>query len=319
MPRAGLSFWDKFAYFCPMKRICHCPGSRWTTDWIWFVWALLALGACQTDGDSAGTNQNDQVPVARVHDSYLYQKDLAEVVNQAANGQDSADMVQRYIDSWIKKQLLFYEAVRKAKLDRTELERRVQEYRYQLLTYAYQKQYMDEQLDTVVTDDEIKAYYAQNPTNFELKQNIVKGILMAVPVEAPNLAKVRQWIRSGNADDLDELKSYAYTYANNPLVSDSVWIDIESLTSGSPFADQKQELFLVKGRTAEESAGGTIYLLKILECKIMDQISPLDFVRDQIADIIINRRKMELQMTMEDQLMEEAGKKKDYEILIKQP
>ncbi len=289
-------------------------------SWWLIGWGLLlGLGACQTGGDRAGANQNDQVPVARVHDSYLYQKDLAEVVSQAANGQDSADMVQRYIDSWIKKQLLFYEAVRKAKLDKTELERRVQEYRYQLLTYAYQKQYMDEQLDTVVTDEEIKAYYAENPTNFELKQNIVKGILMAVPAEAPNLAKVRQWLRSGNAHDLDELKSYAYTYANNPRVSDSVWIDIESLITGSPFADQKQELFLVKGYTDEESIEGTIYLLKILECKIIDQISPLDFVRDQIADIIINRRKMELQMTMEDQLMQEAGKKKDYEILIKQP
>jgi PPIC-type PPIASE domain len=289
-----------------------CSFSSW---WLIGWGLLLGLGACQ----SAETGQAAKVPVARVHNSYLYQQDLAEVVDQTVTGQDSANMVQRYIDSWIKKQLLFYEAERKAKLDKAELERRVQEYRYQLLTYEYQKQYLDEKLDTLVTDEQIKTYYDQNPTNFELKQNIVKGLLIVVPGEAPNLAKVRQWLKSGNSDDLDELKSYAYTYTSNPRISDSAWIDIDALTSGTPFADRNWATLVAKGRITEEKLAGNLYLLKVLEYKIADQMSPLEFVREQITDIIINRRKIDLQAKMEDDLLEAATKKKDYEILIKQP
>jgi hypothetical protein len=285
--------------------------------WAW-GWLLAGAVACQSD-PGGGADQEEMVPVARVHQSYLYQKDLAGVLEQAASREDSANVVQRYIDSWIKKQLLFYEADRKAKLDKDELELRVREYRYQLLTYAYQKQYLDERLDTVVTEAQINEYYTQNTTNFELKQDIVKGLLLAVPEEAPNLAKARQWLRSGNPDDLDALKSYAYTYAGAPRLSDSSWIDIGSLVSGSPFAEQDPRSLLAKNRTAEAKADGTIYLLKVLDYKIADQLSPLEFVRGQIADIIINHRKMELQRQMEDQLMEEAQKNKDFEILAKQP
>jgi hypothetical protein len=285
--------------------------------WAW-GWLLAGAVACQSDSGS-GADPQEMVPVARVHQSYLYQKDLAGVLEQAASREDSANVVQRYIDSWVKKQLLFYEADRKAKLDKDELELRVREYRYQLLTYAYQKQYLDERLDTVVTDAQINEYYTHNTTNFELKQDIVKGLLLAVPEGAPNLAKARQWLRSGNPDDLDALKSYAYTYAGAPRLSDSTWIDIGSLVSGSPFAEQDPRGLLAKNRTAEVKADGTVYLLRILDYKIADQLSPLEFVRGQIADIIINRRKMELQRQMEDQLMEEAQKNKDFEILAKQP
>jgi hypothetical protein len=287
--------------------------ARWAGCWL-----LAGTVACQ-GGSGGETDPEGMVPVARVHQSYLYQKDLASVLGQAPSRADSANVVQRYIDSWVKKQLLFYEADRKAKLDKDELELRVREYRYQLLTYAYQKQYLDEKLDTVVTEAQISEYYTQNTTNFELKQDIVKGLLLAVPEEAPNLAKARQWLRSGNPDDLDALKSYAYTYAGDPRLSDSTWVDIGSLVSGSPFAEQDPRSLLAKNRTAEAKANGRVYLLKIMDYKIADQLSPLEFVRAQIADIIINRRKMELQRQMEDQLMEEAQKNKDFEILAKQP
>lgn len=281
---------------------------------------LLGLAACSWPGNDDDKKGNDMEPIARVHNTYLYQKDLRQVLGQGTSPRDSALLVQRYIDSWIKKQLLFEEAARNARLNMDEIEARVQEYRYQLLTYAYQKQFVDENLDTLVTPEQIKTYYNSNQANFELKQNIVKGLLIQVPKDAPNLAKARQWLRSNNLDDLEELKSYTYSFAVTPRISDSTWIDFDLLVVNTPFDKQDNQLqFITRNRFAEAQDDDFIYLLKILDYKMADQVSPLDFVSKQIEEIILNKRKIALQEQLEDKVWENAQKEKSFEVFKKQP
>lgn len=46
--------------------------------------------------------QEVEIPVAKVGNSILYQKDLAGIVTREINPKDSANLVNRYINSWIK-------------------------------------------------------------------------------------------------------------------------------------------------------------------------------------------------------------------------
>ena len=71
----------------------------------------------------------------------------------------------------------------------------------------------------------------------------------------------------------------------------------------------------MKGKKSiQESDSLHVYLLKILKYKISDETSPLEFVRDRIKDIIINKRKVELIKTLEDGIYKQAEKNKDFEI-----
>jgi hypothetical protein len=285
---------------------------------LWGIMLGLAVAGCQQLGQNP-PDRTETPPVARVGTAYLYQADLAQVLDQATSPLDSANIAQRFVNAWVKQQLLFQRAEAKAKLDLTELDRRVQEYRQQLLVYAYQQQYLAEHLDTLVTPAQINEYYAANPANFELKQNIVQAWLVALPSKTPNLAKARQWLRSTNPDDLDQFRTYALSYGQNPHLQDTTWVTLDELTTKTPFASQGQAGLLARGRVHEKADNDWVYLLKINDFKIADQTSPLPFVRDQIADIILNKRKMEVLNRLETELYREAEEKKTFEVLAKQP
>jgi DNA-binding transcriptional regulator GbsR (MarR family) len=56
------------------------------------------------------------------------------------------------------------------------------------------------------------------------------------------------------------------------------------------------------------------YFLKIMEYKLSDEISPLEWVYDDIVRIIINKRKVELAKELEEGIYERAVQNSDFEI-----
>ena len=58
------------------------------------------------------------------------------------------------------------------------------------------------------------------------------------------------------------------------------------------------------------------YFLYIREYKIQDQLSPLEFVRDQVKNIIINKRKVALSNELENKIYQEGVEQNSFEIFI---
>ena len=56
------------------------------------------------------------------------------------------------------------------------------------------------------------------------------------------------------------------------------------------------------------------YALKIFDYKISNEIAPLEWVREDIKKIIINKRKVALSKELEDKIYERAEKNNDFEI-----
>jgi hypothetical protein len=51
------------------------------------------------------------------------------------------------------------------------------------------------------------------------------------------------------------------------------------------------------------------------EYRISDNVSPLEFVKDDIKNIILNKRKVELARQLEDEVYNEAVNNKEFEII----
>jgi len=186
--------------------------------------------------DSVREESEDGVkPIARVHNNYLYPKDVEGLVPRGTSKEDSASRIERYINSWIKKQLLIDEAATKIDFDEAEIERKILEYRYSLMGYEYQSYYINQNLNKQVTDDEIHNYYEENLDNFPLKQNIIRGKIVKVPNEAPKINQIQRWIRSVKPEDLEHLKEYCLTYATLYSLEDSVWLAFSELSMFQEF------------------------------------------------------------------------------------
>lgn len=254
-------------------------------------------------------------PVARVNDQYLYRDELTGMVDQESTAEDSAARATAYINSWIRKQLIIQEAAKRIDINEAEVERKVLDYRYSLIGYEYQNFYIHQHLNTNISAEEIENYYREHFDNFILKRNIVRGTYIKVPKMAPRTVKVKDMIFSQKEKDMDELRSYCLSFSVAYHLSDSTWIEFDKLVVNSPIAEIPNKIqFLKTSPYYETNDTDFLYFLKVNEYKISDNVSPLEFVKEDIRNILLNKRKVELAKALENEVYENAVKQKNFEI-----
>jgi hypothetical protein len=252
--------------------------------------------------------------VARVHDQYLYKSDLSQIIIPGTTPEDSAIVVNSYIQNWIKKQLVLYKAEANLDEEKKNVEQKLIEYRNSLITYIYESELIRQKLDTTVSDEEILKYYEENNRNFELKDNIIKVLYLKVKKDAPKIKKVKDWYKSGNPKDRIQLEEYCYQYASDFHLDDETWLLFDELLKKVPIKTYDKEAYLKNNRFIEIEDSTDLYLVNIREMKIRESLSPLSFVRDDIRVLIINKRKLDLIREMENTTYEEALRKNEFEI-----
>ncbi|MBO3699717.1 peptidyl-prolyl cis-trans isomerase [Roseivirga sp. E12] len=277
---------------------------------------LLSSLSCDYLGtsDQSSVNNSKEL-VASVGSSFLFESDIANLVSVQTNKEDSTLIVERYVRNWIKKELLVKEANSSIKVNQSEIEKKVSDYRYTLLSYEYQKQMIQQLLDTAVSYEEIRSYYEDNRENFSLRQNIFRGRYLKISNDAPKKNDIRRWIKSSRPQDLESLKSYAFQFADNYSLEDSTWIKFDDIIKNSPLSTVSNKVqFLRRNRYVEEVDSVYLYLLKIQEYKISEEASPLEFVQEEIRNIILNKRKVALAKGLENDIYERAKENEDYKI-----
>lgn len=283
-----------------------------------FVLVFAVLGGCdfiRMKQKRFGGLENREA-VARVNNTYLYRDELAGIAAYGASKDDSAARVEAYIDNWVRKELLIQEAAKKININEAEVERKILDYRYSLIAYEYQSYYIRQNLDTVFDANEIRQYYENNIDNFILKQNIVRATFVKVPKNAPKTDKLKEWISSKDEADRQDLKSYCLSFSAAYHLSDSTWIVFDDLVRNSPLTEIPNKVQFLKTNPYYETEDDShLYFLKVDEYRISDNVSPIEFVTDEIKNIILNKRKVELAKKLEDEVYEKALEQREFEIL----
>jgi hypothetical protein len=303
--------------FCSnCSQINGIEGFRWPAGPV-FVLIAIFLSGCDlikmkvnnAEGDA------DRPAAARANGSYLYKDELVGIVAPGTPAVDSTQLVEAYIESWIRKQLLIQEASRKIDINEAQVERKILDYRYSIIAYEYQTYYIKQHLDTAVSYDEVEKYYKANIDNFILKQNIVQGTFVKVPKNAPRTGKIKDLIFSTREKDENELKSYCLSFSVAYHISGSNWIAFDDLVKNSPLAEIPNKIqFLKSNPYFETSDENYLYFLRVRQYRILDNISPLEFVMDDIKNIILNKRKVELAKKLEDEVYKYALDQNEFEV-----
>ncbi len=287
---------------------------------IMIVGILLSLNGCDLIRMKKDLSPEElgRQPVARVNDTYLYLDELEGIVSVNTPKEDSIARLSAYINSWVRKQVLINEALKRIDINEAEVERKILDYRYSLIGYQFQKLYIQQHMSDKVSDEEIEEYYNQHLDNFVLKQNIIRGAFIKVPQGAPRTNRIKDLIFSNKEKDRKDLKSYCLSFSTAYHLSDSSWIEFDKLVVNSPLAEIPNKIqFLKSYPYYETSDAGFSYFLKIDAYKISDNVSPLEFVKEDIKNIIINKRKVELARKLEEEVYEKAIQNKDFEIYLK--
>ncbi len=276
------------------------------------VMLLAAATGCKQHLEKEG------VVLARAGDRYLYEEDLKGLVAPGTSPHDSIQLVKSYIRKWVETQLLVDKALKNLPEEKLDFSKQLEDYHNSLIIYKYETELVNQKLDTTVTAPEIEAYYKSHQNDFQLKENIVKVIYAVLHNEeegideAAYLKKLFKKIPdSALIDSLESINErWDFAYSTDT----SQWIPFNKLLEMFPIETYNQVLYLKNHRFVEITDEKNIYLLKFINFKIKDEISPLDFERRHIKSIILNKRKRKLLKELHHDIMNQSIKENSFEI-----
>jgi hypothetical protein len=255
--------------------------------------------------------------VARVEDKYLFTSDIEGLVPKDASREDSLLLINNYIQSWIKENLILQKAELNLKGNKKDFDKQLEDYRKSLIIYSYEKELVSQRLDTMVSKEEIEEFYENNKQNFELRDDIVKVRYLKVIKSAPQVKKIRKVYRSTKPEDIESLKQLAHQYAEKFHFNDKQWILFEELQKEVPLNVSQPKEYLKNVKNIEVEDSLSFYFVYITNYKLQKDVAPLSFEARNIKNIIINKRKTKLISKVRNDLYQEAFLNKDIEIFDK--
>jgi hypothetical protein len=273
---------------------------------------VLVFFSCKTE--KTADENNGQKAVARVFEKSLYANDIKEILPKNSTPKDSEIFVKSYIHQWITNELILHQAEGNLSNDEKNIQKEMDEYRKNLLVYRYETELVRQKLDTAVAMQDIETYYNSHTQNFMLKENIVKVSYVKINKKTPNADKVKKWYASKEVKDQDNLKKYCIQYADNFFLDDNTWLLLDDVMKEIPLRDYNPELLLKTSRQIELSDSTFTYYLNIKDFKIKNNPSPLSFEKENIRQIIINKRKLSLIEQMKQSVYSQAKENNNFEV-----
>lgn len=274
-----------------------------------FIPVLILLSSCL-----GGANKSSENVLARVYDEYLYESELQEIIPSGTNTKDSILISQNYINNWISQKIILFKAQRNLVEEDMLFEKQLEDYRNSLIIYSYETKLISQRLDTVVTASDIETYYNENIGNFQLKDNIVKVYYARFDSEIPEIRKIRRFFNSNTPENRDSVEVYIENLADLFYLDDETWILFDDVLKYVPINTYNQEAYLKNHRKIEITEDDYIYFVNFTDFKIKDGVSPLSFEKENIRQIIINKRKLDIISKMRDEVFHSALENNEFEI-----
>ncbi len=279
------------------------------------LFLLLGLLTVNTGcKDQTEKKERDEKVIAQLGTETLYESDFKQILIPAGNKADSAVYAQKSIEKWALENALYLDAMNKLEPDEIDVEQQVNEYKKQLINYIYETKIIENNLDTIVSKEEIEDYYNTYLDNFILKDNIVKVNYFKIPSQSKEISKLKKLLNATDAKDRNQLEALCSQHAESYFLNDSVWLLLDDIKREIPKMKEALEYNVIKGRVVEFSDSEAYYYLKIKDVKIKNSISPLSFEKNNIKTFIINSRKIKLIEDYKQQLLDKAKGDKTFKI-----
>ncbi|EAQ40394.1 hypothetical protein MED134_06554 [Dokdonia sp. MED134] len=256
----------------------------------------------------------EETVIARVNDHTLTEETLKDILSSNTIT-DSASFVQNYINNWATDQLLLDGAMRNLpKDDQEAFEALVANYRKDLYIRYYKDALINKQLDSIVSNNEAKAFYENNKQNFLLNEPLLQFKFIQVEEDYSDLSELKKLFRSSDYRDAKRLDSLKFQYKNH-FLNDSIWVKERVVINQINIINNENSKQLLKKTNfiqLRDSLG--LYLIAVKNTLGRNDIAPLEYVRPTINQIINNKRKLALIKRLEKEIKDDAIKNKKFEI-----
>ena len=263
---------------------------------------LPALSSCR----AISTFLKGGEVIAEVGGEKLYRSELDAVIPKGISPEDSTYLAKQYINTWATE--LVYLGIAEEQLSKSEkdVSKELEDYRRSLLKYRYEQLYVNERLDTAVSDDLVEEYYNAHQEKFVLSRPLVKARFLSISDDSPAKDQIRKRMSSTEVEDLIEADSLAYSSAYKFTTWSDKWVDAAVLAREFPM-DYETMLGQVRNKWVENvDTLGVARMAYIQEIMKKGEVAPIEYSTPAIKDIIISSRKQALISTLEQDLLNDA-------------
>ncbi|MDO4779568.1 MAG: peptidyl-prolyl cis-trans isomerase [Bacteroides sp.] len=266
---------------------------------------LMFFGSCKKEYDHKG-----RTPLVKVEDNFLYKEDLDSAKPFELTGTDSIAFAQKYIEDWTKETLLLIEAENNIP-NTANINKRVEQYRKNLITGIYQQELMKQRVSTSIPEDSIKRYYEEEKRLFNLEHAIIKGLFVKLPMNAPQIKEVKKWCVSYKSEDLDKLEKYVLRNSLNYDYFADNWKHLHEVVNMLPINEEDALSVLSSTKLIEVSDETYVYILSVSEIINKGETMPYEVAKPQVIEAIINKNRTEYIDKVKSELYNKAEKNKE--------
>ena len=271
---------------------------------------LPALMSCKT----ISSFLSDEETVAEAGGARLYRSELNNLIPKGIHRDDSIRLARQYINAWALDQVFLTIAQEQLSKAEKDVTKELEEYRKSLLKYRYEQLYVNERLDTAVTDELVDEYYQSHSEKFVLTRPVMKARFLSIYGDSPRLGPIKKKMSSSNVEDLVEADSLAYSSALKFTTWNDEWIDIAVL-SREFGVDYQTLLEQVRGRGRElKDTTGLVRIAYVSEMKRKGELAPIEYSAPGIKDMIVSARKQALVNDLERDLLNDARENGKFKI-----
>lgn len=259
-------------------------------------------------------NQKGKV-VASVDDTELTESDAWVLMDHMGYNPENKLEYDAFLKQWCEREAL------KKELETTDPELfnlvnlRSDAFAGELAKFYLEEELLKRNLDTIITKEQMQAYYDENKEDFVLSDYLVKGLYLKVPKSADfKSKKIDQAYLLKNDKDLSQVNSYAKLYAENYYFNDSSWIYFSELSKDIPLTKYNVDNIVLNRSKTYFSDDEFTYFLNILDFTLKDEIPPMEFLSGQIKEIIVLSRLQLLKEQYGSTLIEKIKEKHEINI-----
>ena len=253
--------------------------------------------------------------IARVNDAYLFKDDIKDLVPAGTSREDSIIIVTRFIDRWAAQKLMMEGAEMNLSEERQEeYNQLVRQYKIDLYTRGYVEEIVKTTVDTIISESELQSYYDQTKENFKIDGTLIKLRYIHFPKDHPKYATIKSKFFDYKKADQKFWDAYGMQFKSFVL-DDSAWVELNQIYKKLPFItpDNSKE-YVTKGKAVERKDSLDVYMVKVTGVLDKGQVSPFEYIKPTLRQVILNNRKLELIKKIEKEITDDAIKNKKYEI-----
>ncbi len=281
------------------------------------IWIFLAVGfvSCKGKFDFSKKKAEDEKIVVQYGEHFLTDRDIRLILPQDISKEDSAKLVNTYIEEWVKKKAIVDKA--EANIDELtlkEIDNKMIEYRQDLLINSYNNYLIEKNIKDSVSDQDIREYFQKHKESFPLSKEVVR--YRSVTVFKSDEGQAERLFNTGKDEDFDELMKIVLTSGTPYHDKDSIWYASDVLQGQFPQLNEGDNLNqLLNRRRVKIANDSMVTMIRILNLKPKGSEAPYEFVKPTIKNLILNKRKLNLLGDLQKELYKEAINKNQIKIM----